>query len=373
MRQPASRIIGRILRYFVIAAALGFAAQAHADDRSDARTHYQAGVKFYAGGDYQGAIREFSAAQQLVPADLNNYNLALCYDKLGDAEPAIQYYRAFLDKQPGTDKRAEIQASIDRLEAAVHSAASKKADTKRSDDARRADDAKRATRSEDVSGPAPAPAAGPVLGPAPSPNAAPAPQAGADAAPVLGPAPAPSPGAAPPRGKKRGPAVAGSIGTPSSGTPAATGDSQLDRANAINIDEIRDQRAGVMPAPVGGPQAGAPQAGAPQAGAPQASGPDDRGDHRGPGVAANEPPPQGAQSGAPPIGADGSSSTPDVPAKKEDPVYKKWWFWAVVAVGGYVAYQLVQGSSNNNNTTRVMPPSGKAQLPQPGGLTLLRW
>ena len=383
MRQPAfrinPRILGRVLRYFVIAAALGFAAQAHADDRSDARTHYQAGVKFYAGGDYQGAIREFSAAQQLVPADLNNYNLALCYDKLGDAEPAIQYYRAFLDRQPGTDKRAEIQASIDRLEAAVRSAASKKADTKRGDDARRAEDARRATRSEDVAGPAPAPApaAGPVLGPAPSPNTAPAPEAGADAAPVLGPAPAPSPGAAPPRGpkgQKRGPAVAGSIGTPSSGTPVPTGDSQLDRANSINIDEIRDQRAGGMPAPagapVGGPQAGAPQPGSPQAVAP-AGGPDSR-DHRGPAVAANEPP-QGAQSGAPPMGADGGSSTPDVPAKKEDPVYKKWWFWAVVAVGGYVAYQLVQGSSNNNNTTRVMPPSGKAQLPQPGGLTLLRW
>ena len=64
----------------------------------EARTHYQAGVKVYSSADYRSAIQEFSAAQQLVPADLNNYNLALCYDKLGDAEPAIQYYRAYLDK-----------------------------------------------------------------------------------------------------------------------------------------------------------------------------------------------------------------------------------------------------------------------------------
>ncbi|HEY6173305.1 MAG TPA: hypothetical protein VIX73_02635, partial [Kofleriaceae bacterium] len=174
MRQPAFRTTGRILRYLLIVVVLGFAARAHADDRADARAHYQQGVKFYGSGDYQGAIREFSAAQQLLPADLNNYNLALCYDKLGDAEPAIQYYRAFLDKQPGTDKRAEIQASIDRLEAAVRSAASKKAgDTKRAEDAkkaedarraedakkaegaRRAEEAKRATRSDDVAGPAP--------------------------------------------------------------------------------------------------------------------------------------------------------------------------------------------------------------------------
>src|SRR4051812_21212178 len=140
-----------ILRYLVILLALGVAAHAYADDRGDARSHYQAGMKYYGSGDYRGAIREFSAAQQLAPADLNNYNLALCYDKLGDPEPAIQYYRAFLDKQPGTDKRAEIEASISRLEAASKSIASKKADEARKADVVKPDDKP----------------AGPVLGPAP--------------------------------------------------------------------------------------------------------------------------------------------------------------------------------------------------------------
>ncbi|HEX7836094.1 MAG TPA: hypothetical protein VF469_01460, partial [Kofleriaceae bacterium] len=60
---------------------------------------------------------------------------------------------------------------------------------------------------------------------------------------------------------------------------------------------------------------------------------------------------------------------PDQP-KKEDPVYKKWWFWAVVAVSGYVVYQLA--SSNSSNTTAREAPMAKA-APQPGGLTLLRW
>src|SRR5437667_11156234 len=85
-----------ILRTLVILLTLSFAAHAYADDRSEARTHYQAGVRYYTSGDYRGAIREFSAAQQLAPADLNNYNLALCYAKLGDGEPAVQYHRAFL-------------------------------------------------------------------------------------------------------------------------------------------------------------------------------------------------------------------------------------------------------------------------------------
>ena len=37
--------------------------------------------------------------------------------------------------------------------------------------------------------------------------------------------------------------------------------------------------------------------------------------------------------------------------KKETPVYKKWWFWAVVAVGGYVVYQLATSSSSANADT----------------------
>src|SRR3954447_16531555 len=139
MRHPASRLL------LLLALALfATGSRAYADDRAEARTHYQAGVKAYGSGHYQDAIKEFSSAQQLAPADLNNYNLALCYDKLGDAEPAIQYYRAFLDKQPSTDKRAEIEASINRLESASRAAASKKEEAKRADEPRRTEEARRA-------------------------------------------------------------------------------------------------------------------------------------------------------------------------------------------------------------------------------------
>src|SRR3954471_23754073 len=129
MRQP-----NQLVRSFVILLALVFATRASADERSEARAHYHAGVKHFSGGDFKSAIREFSAAQQLAPADLNNYNLALCYDKLGEPEPAIQYYRAYLDKVPNTDKRAEIDASVARLDAAAKSVAAKKADESRKAD-----------------------------------------------------------------------------------------------------------------------------------------------------------------------------------------------------------------------------------------------
>jgi hypothetical protein len=358
MRQPTN-----VLRYLVILLALSFASRAYADDRSEARAHYQTAVKYYSGGDYRSAIREFSAAQQLVPADLNNYNLALCYDKLGDAEPAIQYYRAFLDKQPNTDKRGEIEASINRLEAASRSAASKKADeARRADDARRADEARKADDAQrpagPVLGPAPAPSSGPSIGPSsgppigppigPSigPSGRPSDATGPAAGPVLGPAPAPPAEAhKPPR---TGPAIAGSIGTPSSGAPVSTGDQQLDRVSSINIDEIRDQRMG----------GGAP---------------DGRG---GPGGAANAGPAQPGQPGqaAPPAPNPAMNGQPlagnDEPIK-ETPVYKKWWFWVVVGVSAVVVYEVASTPNTSSNTGRAVPPTGRP--PQPGGLTLLRW
>jgi len=332
----------------VILLTLSFATRGYADDRTEARTHFQAGVKYYASGDYRGAIREFSAAQQLAPADLNNYNLALCYDKLGDAEPAIQYYRAFLDKQPSTDKRAEIEASINRLESASRSAASKKDEAKKADDARRAEEARRADDAKKADEPGPTGSIGPSAGPAPA--------IGPSAGPI-GPSPEPPAeertprGSAPggPREPKRGPAVAGSIGTPSTGNPVQTGDQQLDRVNSINIDDVRDQRMGGagsgMTERGGPPTAGAAQPGQP--GQPAAPPPSDP----------NAPGPAIANSDQP---------------KKETPVYKKWWFWVVMGVSAVVVYELSTSSSKMvNNRGRE---SGLLHNdPVPGGATLLRW
>jgi hypothetical protein len=345
MRQSASV---HLMRSLIILSALCLGARAYADDRSEARQHYQTGVKYYSAGDYRGAIREFSAAQQLAPADLNNYNLALCYDKLGDAEPAIQYYRAFLDKQPNSDKRAEIEASISRLEAAARSAAGKKADeTRRLEEARKADDARKAedarnadeAKADDARRPGPI---GPPAGPAGSQG----PSIGAQG--PIGPSPAPE---AEERKPRKGPAIAGSVGTPGTASPVPTGDQQLDRVNSINIDEIRDQRMGGASSGMtdtrGGPSAGPAQVGQP--GQPAAPSPS------GPSAPTSEP----ALAGS------------DQP-KKESPVYKKWWFWVVMAVSAGVVYELATSSSEmSSNRSRTLPLMNNN--PQPGGMTLLRW
>ncbi len=330
MRRPASRSIVILLALFVAALAPRVAL---ADARSDARAHYQAGVKAYGSGDFRAAIKEFSTAQQLAPADLNNYNLALCYDKLGEAEPAIQYYRAFLDKQPNADKRAEIEASIARLEGALKSAAAKRAEeqrladearkadeAKRAEEARKADEAKRAEQAQHTE------AAGTADEVKSADDAAAAGTTGGDVATGVG-----------------------STGTPSTGQAVSTGDAQLDRVAAIDINGIRDQRTGAggsgIPDPRGGP------ATAQAEGAPTAQGT------------------AGAQAPNGPQGAAPATAPTDEPQKKETPVYKKWWFWAVVAVSAYVVYSIASEDSNSGNQARTLPQAAPAK----SGFTLLRF
>ncbi len=334
MRKPTSSIQRLLMAVLALVLTLGVARVAAADDRSDARTHYQAGQRAYAAADYKTAIREFSAAQQLVPADLNSYNLALCYDKLGDADSAIQYYREYLSKVPNTDKRAEIEASVARLDAAAKSAAAKRADedrradeAKRADDQRRADEAKRAEDQRRIDEARRAPEPPPAMG-------------GNNGVP-------PVTGVGPSVGATVGPGVA----------PAPSGDAQLNSVQSIDINAIRNQRGA-------GAQIDIHATGGP-APAPTAV-----------GVNGAPPPAPGA-----PLAANGAQPMPNPAApavEVEVPVYKKWWFWAVVGVSLYVVYEIATENSNNNEATGREAPmfarGHNAAMPQqPQGLTLLRW
>ena len=312
-----------------------------ADSRSDARTHYLAGQKLYGSADYRGAIREFAAAQQLLPADLNNYNLALCYDKLGEADPAVQYYKEYLAKVPATDKRAEIEASMSRLDAAAKSAAAKKADEERKaadavriEEARKAEEAAKADSVAKAESARKAAEAEQVADEARQAEAARNAQTSS------------SPGV-------NAPPAAGTTAT------VSTGDPQLDRVGGIDVRAIRDPR-------VGAPASGWPA----DRGAP--TGPTGARTPAGqPTTGASVPPPaapQGRQAAAPMPGTNGGA--PEQP--KVTPVYKKWWFWAVVAVSGYVVYSIATGSSQSSNTARALPLGAPATA-APGGYTLMRF
>ena len=327
-------------RLFVLVVMfVGFAAhRASADDpRTDARVHYQAGVKAYNGADYRAAIKEFTAAQQLAPADLNNYNLALCYDKLGEAEPAIQYYRSYLDKVPASDKRAEIEASVARLDAAVKSAVAKKAAEAQAAEAAKTAEAQRKA-DEMKKAEAEAHAAEEARKADEQRKADEEARKHPDVRPV---APA-----------------GGSTGTVGTGVAVTTGDAQLDRAQAIDINAIRDQRIGGAASGLadtrGGPAMGAPL---PPAGQANLN-------------ASAIPPPAGAGAA---VQAQPNGAQPVDQPKKADPIYKKWWFWAIVAVSAYVVYEVATAGPSNSTTGREQPLHGISPAPRPSGLTLFSW
>jgi len=144
---------------------------------------------------------------------------------------------------------------------------------------------------------------------------------------------------------------------------APTGDSQLDRVQSIDINAVRDQNrmGGATP----GPATAAPPAGGNAMGAA----PPPNGNTMG-----AAPTNGGPVAGAPPANGTAPNGTAVVPdnkdVKPEDPVYKKWWFWAVVGVSAYVVYSIATESSHDStHPARIQPTSRLDQ----GGMTLFRW
>ncbi len=326
---------------------------AQGDARATAQRHYQAGQKAYAAGDYRGAIREFASAEQLVPSGFNDYNLGLCYDKLGEADPAVRYYRSYLDRVSDAKNRSAVEASIARLEAAMASAQAKVEEQRRAEEARKAAEKAAAEKAAAEKAAAEKAAAEKAAAEKAAAEKAAAEKAAAEKAaaeeadgiasgevqPEL-PAQPDLPDRATPPG--------GSQGAPSTkGAPMATGNPQLDRAAAIDLDAIRGERAPLLglaaPQPAG-------------AGAADPAG--------GAGAA---PPAGGAGGSAGAMGATGSTAPTDKGKSTETPVYKKWWFWVVVGVGAYAVYNIA--TQDETSTTRRGLESPSAT----GGATLWSW
>jgi len=312
-RTPPRRSTLRIL--FALGLAAGVVAlvasprPAAADAREDAKINYEQGKKMYAAGDYRGAIAAFARAEQLAPSPYNDFNIALAYDKLGEADIAVKYYRSYLGKAPDAPNKAAVEASIARLDSAAKAAEAKAEEARRAAEARRAEEERaEARRTDDAKRAEDQRLADELARKAEEQRAA-----GGGAA--VGTGVTVGAGAA----VGTGPAV----GT---GVPVApTGDAELDRVQGIDVNAVRTERGGfdggAMPAGAGPPTAGA--------------GPD------------GAPPVANTGAGQDPNAAGGPTDQP----KKKRAIYKQWWFWVVVGVSAYVLYSIAAADS----------PSGQAR------------
>ena len=96
---------------------LGAAAQdADALDQR-ARIHFQSGTAHYDAGDYEAALREFTAAYRLSERPALLYNIYLTQERLGNLQEALDNLRGYLesDEVPG-DRRQVLTLRLENLE-----------------------------------------------------------------------------------------------------------------------------------------------------------------------------------------------------------------------------------------------------------------
>lgn len=84
-----------------------------------ARAHYDAGVVYYEGGDARRALAEFLAAQRDDDRAALDYDIASCYERLGDPARAARHLRRYLDRDGRALGRAELEARIRQHEQQV--------------------------------------------------------------------------------------------------------------------------------------------------------------------------------------------------------------------------------------------------------------
>jgi hypothetical protein len=107
-----------LLSLFTLALALT-ASPAHADQESEAKEHFKRGVKLYNLGHFQEAIPEFEKAYDLDPEPILLFNIAQSHRQNGSKERALFFYRRYLEQDPNTNKRADVEQRMKELAQAL--------------------------------------------------------------------------------------------------------------------------------------------------------------------------------------------------------------------------------------------------------------
>ncbi|MFO0738805.1 MAG: tetratricopeptide repeat protein [Labilithrix sp.] len=99
---------------------------------AEAKALFDAGSRAFDLGEYDRAIQSFESAYRLSGAPALLLNIAQAHRLAGNCGEAARFYRKFLEKQPKTPRRAEIEARRAEMEA-CESKPKSGADTKQTD------------------------------------------------------------------------------------------------------------------------------------------------------------------------------------------------------------------------------------------------
>ena len=88
----------------------------HHEHKADARVHLEKANKLAGEGKCAAAVKEFTAAYNILQDPIVLFNRADCYRRLGQNAEAAADYRGFLKGFPAAPNRAEIESRIATLE-----------------------------------------------------------------------------------------------------------------------------------------------------------------------------------------------------------------------------------------------------------------
>jgi len=111
--------VARLLVLLCAMWSVGASAQELAPTQDAARGHFKAGSAYFERREYDRAIKEFLEAQREVDVPALDYNLALAYERLGDAARAVRAYERFLARSPESTNRATVERAIVRLDGQI--------------------------------------------------------------------------------------------------------------------------------------------------------------------------------------------------------------------------------------------------------------
>lgn len=93
-----------------------FALPAAAQDNVErARPHFEAAQGYYTDGEYASALREFRRAYELTEHHEILYNIARCYERLGELASAVEALDQYLANEAEVAERSEAEALRERL------------------------------------------------------------------------------------------------------------------------------------------------------------------------------------------------------------------------------------------------------------------
>jgi tetratricopeptide (TPR) repeat protein len=116
----------RLLAFSAILVAAGsFAASAGADkprrggkEEREAEAHHQKGLAFLEIGQFEDAIYEFTAAQQIAPQPKNTLHIAECQEAMGNLLSAISSYKHYLAEAENPPEA--LRKHVSELDAKFH-------------------------------------------------------------------------------------------------------------------------------------------------------------------------------------------------------------------------------------------------------------